>query len=166
MANTAGKFELGYEIFSGSPDDTMAWGKTIGELIDDSLIIALVGDLGSGKTVFVKGLAKGLGVLEGYLITSPSYTLINEYPGRLRLLHADLYRLSGSVDIESTGLFDCMNSGSVVAVEWAERLSNEDLDIDLQVSFDFGVANERKVSISGYGQKAKDLLRELGNLIK
>jgi len=77
----------------------------------------LTGDLGSGKTSFVQGLARGLEVPNDYYITSPSYTLINEYPGRHPFFHVDLYRLEDPVDFEDIGLYDILDVNFVVAIE-------------------------------------------------
>jgi len=137
-------------------------GETIGQAATGRLIIALMGDLGSGKTVFVKGLAKGLAVPKAFVITSPSYTLINEYPGRVPLFHADLYRLSSAIDIESTGLFETMDADGVLAIEWAERLDKQSLAQDLVIHFDISKDDTREISITGCGQTGMNLLRELG----
>jgi tRNA threonylcarbamoyladenosine biosynthesis protein TsaE len=126
------------------------------------LIIALIGDLGSGKTVFVQGLARGLAVPKEFMITSPSYTLINEYPGRVPLFHADLYRLSNAIDIESTGLFDTMAADGVVAIEWAERICEESLEEDMVICFDIKEDDTRFISLTSCGQTGMDLLRKLG----
>jgi len=137
-------------------------GQTIGQTATGRLIIALIGDLGSGKTVFVKGLAIGLAVPKEFMITSPSYTLINEYPGRIPLFHADLYRLSNAIDIESTGLFDTLVADGVLAIEWAERLDQQSLAQDILIHFDIRKDDTREISITGCGQTGMNLLRELG----
>ena len=146
---------------SRSWEDTFNLGQTIGQAASGRLIIALMGDLGSGKTVFVKGLAKGLAVPKEFMITSPSYTLINEYPGRIPLFHADLYRLSNAIDIESTGLFDTLVADGVLAIEWAERLDQQRLAQDILIHFDIRKDDTREISITGCGQTGMNLLREL-----
>ena len=151
-----------YIVTSRSWEETYKLGEAIGQAATGCLIIALMGDLGSGKTVFVKGLAKGLAVPKEFMITSPSYTLINEYPGRVPLFHADLYRLSSAMDIESTGLFDTMVAEGVLAIEWAERLEQQSLAQDMVIHFDIQEDDTRKISITGCGQTGEDLLRELG----
>jgi tRNA threonylcarbamoyladenosine biosynthesis protein TsaE len=151
-----------YQVTSRSREDTFKLGQTIGQAATGRLIIALMGDLGSGKTVFVKGLAKGLAVPEAFMITSPSYTLINEYPGRVPLFHADLYRLSNAIDIESTGLFDTMVADGVLAIEWAERLDQQSLAQDMLIHFTIKKDDTREISITGCGQTGLKLLKELG----
>jgi tRNA threonylcarbamoyladenosine biosynthesis protein TsaE len=152
---------MSYQITSRSREDTHQLGKRVGQAAKQRLIIGLIGDLGSGKTVFVKGLARGLAVPREYMITSPSYTLINEYPGRIPLVHADLYRLANEMDVESTGLFDTMDRDGVVAIEWAERIGPEDLPQDLVIRFDIQADDRRKIHLTGCGQTGKDLLKEL-----
>ena len=147
---------------SGSPEDTFKLGEAVGRAAEGRLIIALMGDLGCGKTIFVQGLARGLAVPKGFMITSPSYTLINEYPGRIPLFHADLYRLSDAVDIESTGLFDMVAADGVVAVEWAERISGDSLSEDMRIRFDIKEGDIRDIRLTGCGQTGINLLRKLG----
>ena len=97
------------------------WGSRVGQLVGEGDVLALEGDLGSGKTAFVRGLAKGLLVPDGYAVTSPTYALIHTYPGRLTLFHVDLYRISGEDDAENIGLFEFLGKEGVCAVEWAQR---------------------------------------------
>jgi tRNA threonylcarbamoyladenosine biosynthesis protein TsaE len=92
-----------WEITTCSALETLALGRRVGALARPGLVLALYGDLGAGKTVFVQGLARGLGVPEKCPVTSPTFTLINEYPGRLRLFHIDLYRISDLVELDDIG---------------------------------------------------------------
>ena len=110
------------QLISHSAQETHQIGWQIGQRIHHGLVIALTGTLGSGKTALVQGLAKGLGVAPGCPVTSPTYTLINEYPARCRLYHVDLYRLSGFIDTDELGFREIINPHSVVAIEWAEHL--------------------------------------------
>jgi tRNA threonylcarbamoyladenosine biosynthesis protein TsaE len=126
----------------------------------------MTGILGSGKTVFVQGVARGLEVPEAYYITSPSYTLVNEYPGRYTLFHADLYRLTRPDDIESTGLYDMLHQDGVVVIEWAERMAREDLVDHVAVEFEIKGKSVRKIRLRGYGQRCNNLLRELQKIFK
>ncbi len=161
MTTMDGQKNCTIEIVSGSREETVALGEAVGRMARHHLIIALNGDLGSGKTVFVKGLAKGLAVPDSYAITSPSYTLINEYPGRLTMFHADLYRLAGSIDIESTGLFEIMDMNGVVAIEWADRLATEDLSEDIRIAIDITGDHTRHIDLTGCGQTGTNLLQGL-----
>lgn len=111
------------ELHSRSPAETRALARVLADEIDArGLVIALVGPLGAGKTVFVKGLAEGLGVDEG-LLSSPSFVIANELktPAGVRLVHADLYRVESEGELESAGWLDWLAAGSVVAIEWGDR---------------------------------------------
>ena len=110
------------EIISHSVDETLALGQAIGKQLQGGEVIALTGNLGTGKTHFIKGLALGLDVADVDVVTSPTFTLINEYEGRLLLYHADAYRLEKADQLAALG-FDEMCSGlGVVVVEWADRV--------------------------------------------
>jgi tRNA threonylcarbamoyladenosine biosynthesis protein TsaE len=111
------------ELHSRSPAETRTLARVLAREIDArGLVIALVGPLGAGKTVFVKGLAEGLDVDEG-LLSSPSFVIANELktPGGVRLVHADLYRVESEGELESAGWLDWLTVGSVVAIEWGDR---------------------------------------------
>ena len=105
-----------------SEEETRIIGESVGACLLPGYMVALIGDLGSGKTCFTKGLARGLGVPDHYEITSPTFTLINEYPGRLPLCHVDAYRLDNSRDMVDTGFEDFFHGRAVVVIEWAERI--------------------------------------------
>lgn len=153
---------MGYELFSRTPEQTHDLGRRLGERLQNGLTIRLNGELGSGKTCFVQGLAHGLEVPEGYDITSPTYALIHEYPGRIPLYHVDLYRLSGSLDAVSIGLWELFDGDGVVAVEWEERLDEIDwpetgLKIELRIETD----DVRRIRLIGYGLESDILIEEI-----
>jgi tRNA threonylcarbamoyladenosine biosynthesis protein TsaE len=125
------------------------------------MVIFLQGDLGSGKTMFVQGLGRGLGVPPEYYITSPSYTIINEYPGRRTLVHIDLYRMHADFDPEELGLSEHLYGESVVAVEWADRLPPQAAADRLEIRFEIGTGDLRTLQLSAYGQAAASLLKAL-----
>ena len=109
------------KFLSNSPEATENIGKDLGETINEGCVIAYRGGLGMGKTCFTRGLAKGLGSND--TVTSPTFALINEYPsGRLPLYHFDMYRVSGWEDLYSTGFFDYIDEGGVIAAEWSENI--------------------------------------------
>jgi tRNA threonylcarbamoyladenosine biosynthesis protein TsaE len=148
-------------VTTASALETLHLGAVLGRSIVSPLVVTLTGDLGSGKTVFVQGLAKGLEVPAEYYVTSPSYTLINEYPGRLRLYHADLYRLAGGADLEDLELLDLVSGKGVVAIEWADRIGAQELGAHLAVQIETTGATARVIHLSGAGQGRSDLLREV-----
>ena len=149
------------DISTQSVDETQKLGQKIGTLLEYPLIIALVGDLGSGKTAFVQGLAGGLDVSADYYITSPTFTLINEYPGRLPLFHVDLYRLETVNDLDDIGLDELLCDRAVIAIEWADKLSVDLSNEYLSVRFQIIDENCRKVKMIGYGQNGINLIRAL-----
>jgi tRNA threonylcarbamoyladenosine biosynthesis protein TsaE len=144
-----------------SVDETRELGKKIGSLIDHPVTIALIGDLGCGKTAFVQGLAQGLEVPADYYITSPTFTLINEYPGRLPLFHVDLYRLEGINDFEDIGLDELLHDQAVIVVEWADKLPDAVFDAYLSMTFEIIADNSRKISIKASGQNEMVLIKTL-----
>ncbi len=149
------------EIETHSAEETRRLGRQIGVLIQQPMSIALMGDLGCGKTVFVQGLAQGLDVPADFYITSPTFTLINEYPGRLPLLHADLYRLDSVGDIEDIGLDELLQDRGVLAIEWADKLEAGHLEHYLSLQFDMFDGHRRKIKCFAYGQNAIDLIKTL-----
>ncbi len=149
------------DITTQSVDETQKLGQKIGTLLEYPLIIGLVGDLGSGKTAFVQGLAAGLDVSADCYITSPTFTLINEYPGRLPLFHVDLYRLETVNDLEDIGLDELLCDRAVIAIEWADKLSVDLSNEYLSVRFQIIDENCRKVKMIGYGQNGINLIRAL-----
>ncbi len=150
-------------ILSEGPGETAALGRRIGRSLGTGIVIALAGDLGSGKTVFVQGLAQGLGVPDSYYVTSPTYTLINEYPGSLTLFHIDLYRLESLDDIEALGVFDLFDTLNVVAIEWAERLQDEMPAEYLSVRFETLDERQRKICLTAYGLQPLNVVKGLQN---
>lgn len=110
-------------FISNSPLETENIGKMLGEKITNGVVIAFKGGLGMGKTCFTRGLALGLGSADQ--VTSPTFALVNEYlSGRIPLYHFDMYRISGWEDLYSTGFFDYIELGAVLACEWSENIEN------------------------------------------
>ena len=147
---------------SKTAEETLALGESIGKMISQGLSIALKGDLGAGKTTFVKGLAKGLGVSEDYYITSPTFTIINEYPvSPLTLCHLDLYRLSSADELEYIGFDDLLDDTHVMVVEWPDILKDISFPFDIEIRFEFDENYNRRISVSASGQRGKNLLSKL-----
>ncbi|MGA9875494.1 MAG: tRNA (adenosine(37)-N6)-threonylcarbamoyltransferase complex ATPase subunit type 1 TsaE [Solirubrobacteraceae bacterium] len=111
------------ETISHSAVETEALGEQMGRVARPGLVLALSGDLGAGKTQFVKGFARGLGITAR--VHSPTFTLVNEYGGgRLRLFHLDLYRLETAAQIQSAGIEEFLAPDGVAVIEWAERMAD------------------------------------------
>jgi len=153
-------------VTTRSPKETRDLGRTVGACLGHGMMLYLMGDLGSGKTAFVQGLARGLEVPPEYYVTSPTFTLVNEYPGRLLLYHIDLYRLEGAVDFEDIGLFDLPEENAVAAVEWAERLHSADRGDGITVRFEIQEETVRRVRLIASGLAAGDLIREVEKIAK
>lgn len=122
-------------VDSKSHAETQALGERLGRALVAGDVVALTGDLGAGKTSFVQGLARGLGVRGR--VASPSFTIVNEHEGRVPLFHVDFYRLEGASELDHIGFDDYFARGGVVVVEWADRfpeaLPAERLDIRIEI---------------------------------
>lgn len=143
------------EFYVKNIEETINIGLSIGNLLKPGDIICLTGDLGTGKTHITKGIAKGLGIKEH--ITSPTFTIVNEYDsGRLKLYHFDVYRVSEPDEIYAIGFDDYIFSDGVSIIEWAnyieEILPNEYLHILIEKDLSMG-EDYRKITITPYGNK-------------
>ena len=143
------------ELELDSPAATLALGEALGRTAGPGDVILLSGELGAGKTVLAKGLGRGLGVAEDYAIVSPTFTLLNIYPGRLNFYHADLYRLSASEAAELELLEEA--SSGVLAVEWAEKAGGFWPDHCLRVEIFVHGPEQRRARLSGPADKLAGL---------
>lgn len=138
------------EYITNSVSETVELGYKLGSILNDGCVIAYFGPMGMGKTAFTHGLAKGLGIDEK-LVSSPTFALVHEYKGLKRnLYHFDMYRISTWDDLYSTGYFDYLDAGEILAVEWSENIENALPDDAVKVIFSKGAnENERKIEIVG-----------------
>ena len=144
-----------------TPDQTRRFGKRIGLLCPDSFTLLLEGELGSGKTCFVQGVAAGCNVPEDQPVCSPTYTLMNHYVGRCDLYHFDLYRLDGMEDLDDLGFDEIFDGPGVKMVEWSGLLE-ESTDNGLHVAFRYGRDEmERELTLTPYGPLGTKLVKEL-----
>ena len=142
------------EFQTNSPEETEAVGAALGKILKPGTVLAYRGDLGAGKTAFTRGLARGLGC--GEIVTSPTYTIVNEYlSGRIPLFHFDMYRLSSSDDLWDIGWEDYLERGGVCAVEWSENVADAMEDAIL-VTIEKTGEDSRRITIEG-GEKIADL---------
>ena len=150
------------KIISLTSEQTLDLGRQIGQAILSPFAIALKGDLGSGKTTLVQGLAEGLGVGDDYYITSPTYTIINEYPARkIRLCHLDLYRLGSADELEYIGFDDLAGPDAVIVVEWPGFLEEMQYKFDLEIKFEFDADYNRIISLFPSGHTGINLVSKL-----
>jgi tRNA threonylcarbamoyladenosine biosynthesis protein TsaE len=144
-----------------SDRETLELGRRLGEVLRADDVVALVGELGSGKTCFTKGLARGLGVSSETIITSPSFTLVNEYMGRCTFFHMDAYRLEDLSEFLAAGLEDYFAETSVVAMEWAERWPEILPPQRIWVEFTIVDDTSRQVGLSGEHPRAVEALTQM-----
>ena len=141
------------EFLTNSPEETEAIGKRLGEKLQPGAVIAYQGDLGAGKTAFTRGVALGLGAKEQ--VTSPTYTIVNEYlSGKYPLFHFDMYRLSSSDDLFDIGWEDYLDRGGICAVEWSENVADA-MEDAIVVTIEKLGEDARRITIEG-GEKLAD----------
>ncbi|MFH1758245.1 MAG: tRNA (adenosine(37)-N6)-threonylcarbamoyltransferase complex ATPase subunit type 1 TsaE [Pseudomonadota bacterium] len=157
-----GQAEKTWRVKTKSPEQTMHLGRICGELLTQGSVIALMGDLGSGKTVFVKGVAKGVGVADEGEVTSPSFVLVNEYQGRFPVYHVDLYRLHNAEEVEDLGWEELICPPGVTLIEWAEKVLPLLPEERTEVHLEWVNAVERKLMFVGKGKVAYGLVQALG----
>lgn len=126
--------------------------------------MALMGELGAGKTQLIKGLATGAGVGKPTYVSSPSFTLINEYPGRVPFYHIDLFRLESQKEAEGLGLEDYLHAGGITAIEWADKIPSLLPEEMLSIHIVYTGKKTRSVEIIGKGKRYEDLVNELSEL--
>lgn len=148
-------------VDSRSVEETVALGERLGNLAGPGDFIALTGELGSGKTQFARGLAAGLGVDPAVPVTSPTYTIMNLYDGRLPLYHFDLYRLAGDQEVAELGFEEYFYGDGVCIVEWAERLRDLLPEEHLAVFFSYCGDTGRSISLEPHGARYQEIVKKM-----
>ena len=139
---------------TNSPAETEALGAALAKRLQPGTVLAYRGDLGAGKTAFTRGLARGLGCSE--IVTSPTYTIVNEYlGGRIPLFHFDMYRLASSDDLWDIGWEDYLERGGICAVEWSENVDDA-MEDAIYVTIEKTGEESRRIQIEG-GENLADL---------
>ena len=134
------------EIITNSEAETILEGKKLGQSLTPGAVVALYGELGAGKTAFTKGLAEGLGI--SMSISSPTFTIVNEYYGEIPLFHFDMYRLETENELYDIGWDDYLERGGVCAVEWSEKVPNAFPPETIYVKLEDISDNKRRLEIS------------------
>lgn len=149
------------KYLTNSDNDTIRLGHRLGTLLSGGDVVALIGELGSGKTCFTKGLALGMGIGPDTIVTSPSFAIVNEYRGDRLFYHLDLYRLEGPADIASTGLEEYLNGEGVVVMEWADRWPAILPEERIEVRFEIVDDRRRELHFYGVRPRAVHILERL-----
>ena len=133
----------GTQVFrTESPEETQVLGEEVGRTLRPGDVVALIGDLGTGKTCMTQGIARGVGIAAGEVVNSPSYILINEYSGAVPIYHIDLYRLEDSAEIAELGLLEYMEGKGVCIIEWAERLADVLPETCIEIRITLGLGED------------------------
>lgn len=148
------------ELFLRSLVDSETFGRLIGESSCEGDVIFLSGTLGAGKTTLTGFIAQGLGIQDKY-ITSPSFSLMNQYFGRMPLYHIDCYRLEGEDDVEGSGIIDYIVADGLTVIEWPDRLGSLTPDNRLEINLNSGQNEERFVTLTAHGQGWQERLSAL-----
>jgi len=152
----------GWTVESRSVDDTLALGRRLGRAARAGDCLALVGELGSGKTHLAKGIAEGLGAASAREVASPTFVLCREYlGGRIPFYHFDAYRLRGATDLEAIGSDEVLSGDGLSAVEWADRAPEALPPDHLEVRLEVAGEAERRMTFVAHGPRAERLLSEV-----
>ena len=135
------------EFFSSSERETEALGARLAAVLPGGSVVAMYGDLGAGKTAFVRGMARGMGL--DCRVSSPTFTIVNEYLGKRELIHFDMYRIGGADELFDIGWEDYLNRGAVCAVEWSENVEDAFFGDEIVVRMEKRGDTERKITIEG-----------------
>ena len=142
--------DLTMEILTHTPEETELVGQTLAKTLAPGSVVALYGDLGAGKTALVRGMARGLGSKDR--VTSPTFTIVNEYGGNLELFHFDMYRLKSSDELFDIGWEDYLARGAVCAVEWSENVEDAFFGDEIRVDIRKLSDNGREITIKEAGE--------------
>ena len=146
-------------VDSHSAEETRRIGTRLGQELRGGDVLGISGELGSGKTCLVQGIARGLEVDPAIPITSPTFTLVGEYPGRVPLRHADFFRVESYARLEDAGFDDLLDSDAVLVVEWPERFPEVLPAERLEIRIALVSESERRLCLEGKGVRARELVR-------
>ncbi|MCL2761208.1 MAG: tRNA (adenosine(37)-N6)-threonylcarbamoyltransferase complex ATPase subunit type 1 TsaE [Desulfuromonadales bacterium] len=150
-------------ITTNNSSETQSIGAALAAFLTPGDFIALKGDLGAGKTEFAKGVARGLDVDPSILVTSPTYTLLNIYKGRIPMYHFDLYRLAGDNDVVDLGFNEYFSGDGVSIVEWSERLNAELPQNRVEITFLWQAENSRIVEFQPFGERFIEIVSRISS---
>lgn len=148
-------------VLSTSARMTMSLGRNLAKLVKGGEIIGLRGELGTGKTAFVRGFCEGIGVSQTAWVRSPTFTLINEYQGRLPVYHIDLYRIGRAEEVAALNLREYLYSDGVSLIEWIEHLPPDEIDEYLEVSLAHNSGSKRQMTFTAHGKQYEEMVEQL-----
>jgi tRNA threonylcarbamoyladenosine biosynthesis protein TsaE len=151
------------DLILSSPGETESFGYAMGQLLRGGDVLALIGELGVGKTALVRGIVAGLGV-PAALVSSPTFSIVHEYQARLPVIHIDLYRLQKLEDMESIGLSDYLTDDVAVAIEWADRFPQLLPEDRLEVRLAHRTRTTRRARVEARGSRSRSLLARIRNM--
>ena len=149
------------QIDCPTPESTQALGQLLGSLLFPGAVVALVGPLGAGKTLFTRGIALGLGINNPSQVTSPTFVLIQEYAARLPIYHFDVYRLKKLSEFEDLGALEYFAGNGVCLVEWANKVTPLLPPEHLQVSFDLVSPSSRQLTFTAHGKRYQQIVDQI-----
>lgn len=153
------------DFILSSPGETESFGYAIGRLLRGGEVLALIGELGAGKTALVRGIVAGLGV-PAASVTSPTFLIVHEYQGQIPVVHIDLYRLQKPEEIEAIGLSDYFTDDVVVAIEWADRFPQLLPEDRLEVRFAHRTRTTRQARVEACGIRSRSLLARIKKVVR
>jgi tRNA threonylcarbamoyladenosine biosynthesis protein TsaE len=156
---------LVFSMITSDVEQTWRVGEALGRLLEPGDVICLYGDLGSGKTNLSYGISRGLEVKDEY-ITSPTFTFVNEYQGRIPFYHIDLYRLKDVVELENIGFEKYIDSEGATVIEWAERAEDALPNVCLNVYLSYNEDDKREIGFYAEGERYQKILEQLKSTLK
>jgi len=161
LTETQGEVQDRHSWDTSSADETIALGEVLGRSLSGGLMVALIGPLGAGKTQLVKGIAAGNAAGDSGNVTSPTFTLVHEYPGRLYLYHVDAYRLRTAQEFTALGFDEWLHTHAAVVIEWADRIRPALPPDGLWVELETTGQTTRRLMFSAVGEPATATLARL-----
>jgi len=149
-----------HTFLSRSPEETERLGEGLAKRLQAGDVVALSGELGTGKTTLVRGIARGLGVKEDE-VASPSFTIINEYPSSPPLYHIDFYRLERLEELTEIGYWEYLEGEGIVVIEWADRIPEAIPPASIWLTLRFRQGEEREIKVKGEGEIFRRIVEEL-----
>lgn len=146
---------------SAAVDETTRFGERLGMLLSSGDVLALIGELGAGKTTLVKGIVRGLGVKDMRAVKSPTFALVHKYEGRIPIYHFDAYRLEDVYEMLDIGSDEMIYGNGVAIVEWADKVSGCLPEEYLKITLHAVSENERNIEICGYGKRYGKIINNL-----